>query len=90
MTITVEYFAQLRTATGTQSETHELPPDATVGDLVMSIRKRHADALGDIIGHDGDLPGWITIVLNGSATSDPATTLPDEATVRLLSPISGG
>ena len=90
MTITVEYFAQLRTAAGTHSETHELPEDATVSDLARAIRERHPNGLGELIGQDGTLPGWITIVVNGAATGAPDTPLPADATVRLLAPISGG
>ena len=89
MTITVEYFAQLRTAAGLPSESHELPEHATIADLIASIRERHVN-LGEIIGRDGALPGWITVVVNGVATSDPASCLPRDATVRLLAPISGG
>ena len=90
MKITVEYFAQLRTATDTQSETYALEAPATLATLTNAMRDRHPDALGSMLGSDGEIPGWITVVVSGKTVRDADSVIPDDATVRFLSPISGG
>ena len=90
MTITVEYFAQLRTATDTQSETYTLDTPVTLAALTDAMRERHPDGLGSMLGSEGELPGWITVVVSGNTVRDPQSVIPEHATVRFLSPISGG
>lgn len=90
MTITVEYFAQLRTATDIQSETYALDAPVTLATLTNAMRERHPDALGSMLGSDGELPGWITVVVSGNTVRDAQSVIPEQATVRFLSPISGG
>ncbi|MCH2161773.1 MAG: MoaD/ThiS family protein [Phycisphaerales bacterium] len=90
MRITVEYFAQLRNAAGTHSESHELSPGGSLADLLDSIRTRHPDTLAPILGKAEQLPGWITVVTDGQVMRDMSISLNADATVRLLAPISGG
>jgi molybdopterin converting factor small subunit len=77
--VTVRYFAGAKAAAGTATERLE---GSTVADLV--------DALS---GRDGTLARVLTtcsFIIDGVVTRDPATSLPDGATVDVLPPFAGG
>ena len=78
-TVTVRFFAQLRTATGTDAATVPVEPGSSVRALA-----RHLEA-----SYEGlDLRGAMCAV--DEAYADPATPLRGGETVAFLPPVSGG
>jgi molybdopterin converting factor small subunit len=91
MHISVRYMAQLKLAAGVPSEPVDLPPAATVADLVALLAQRHDGTLRKLLlDADGRLHSTI-LTFVGDAQADPhRTVLRDGDVVTLLSPIAGG
>ena len=89
MKVNVEYFAQLRTSGGVESEHYDLTENSDVNALLLAIKVRHQGPLAEILGGDGELPGWIAVVVDDH-TIVGDQTLTEDSTVRFLAPISGG
>jgi molybdopterin converting factor small subunit len=91
MRIGVRYMAQLKLAAGVAAEQVELPPDATVADLVTLIAARHDGTLRDLLlGADGRPHSTILTFVGDAQADAPQTPLRDGDVVTLLSPIAGG
>lgn len=82
-TVRVRYFAGARAAAGVDEETVELPPRATVGDLVADLAARHGDGLTRVLTA-------CSFLLDGVAVRDRTTGLPDGSGVDVLPPFAGG
>lgn len=78
--VTVRYFAAAAEAAGTSSETVDA---ATLGDLVGAVRAGRDERFAAVLERCARL-------VDGRRTDDPATALPDGATVDVLPPFAGG
>jgi molybdopterin converting factor small subunit len=83
MTITIHYLAQLKRALGVTTETLDLPPGSTLGQLVDTLRERHAAA------RDLFLPKALVYFVNDEHV-DPQHALADRDEVTILAPMAGG
>ncbi len=93
MTITVEFFGQLRTASGTAAETLDLPADAGLPAVVAALGQRHGAALAALLVATlpSELRPSILVFLNGVQTPHrPPPALRDGDTLTLMAPIAGG
>lgn len=79
-TITVRYFAAAKAAMGTGEETFEAVPDIAA---LLSRATGRVPAAFKVLGR-------CSFLVNGVATKDPATPLPDGALVDVLPPFAGG
>jgi molybdopterin synthase catalytic subunit len=81
MTFRVRCFARLRDLTGADTLSVELPPAATVGELRRRAAADYPPAAG--------LIARCAVAVNGDFADD-ALTLPLDAEIALLPPVSGG
>lgn len=79
--VTLLYFAAARERAGVSSERLELPPQATVTDLLEAVRRRHPD-IADV------LPRCRVAIDQSFAAAD--APVPDGAEVALIPPVAGG
>jgi molybdopterin converting factor small subunit len=82
MTVTVRYFAAARAAAGVDTEPVELAQDASVADLLATLRER-----------GGELPRVLdrcSFLLDEVAVRDRTVPVPAGATVDVLPPFAGG
>jgi molybdopterin synthase sulfur carrier subunit len=77
---TVRYFAGARAAAGITAETVEA---ASVSELLDTLGDRHGERLTKILGA-------CSLLVDGLACREPATTLSGESTVDVLPPFAGG
>jgi molybdopterin synthase sulfur carrier subunit len=82
-TVTVRYFAAARAAAGIDAEPVEVPPGATVADVVAAIRRRHPGDLATVLDR-------CSFLLDEVAVRDRSTIVPDGAAVDVLPPFAGG
>jgi molybdopterin converting factor small subunit len=91
MRVGVRYMAQLKLAAGVSAEQVELPPAATVADLVSLLAGRGDGALRKLLLDAEGRPHPTVLTFVGDAQADPQqTALRDGDVVTLLSPIAGG
>lgn len=92
MKVTVEYAAQVKRAAGVASEIVELPPGATLQQLVQTVVSLRGDQLaGVLLADDGGLhPSILVFVGDEQVRGEAARPLREGDTVSFLSPISGG
>ncbi len=86
--VTVRYWAAARAAAGVDNDQVEVAADATLADVLASVRGLHADRprLADVLAVCSVLVGDRPV-----ATSDPATVaLAPGDVVELLPPFAGG
>nr|NLI50425.1 MoaD/ThiS family protein [Propionibacterium sp.] len=77
---TVRYFAAAAAAAGTPSE--QLPA-ATLGALLGVLRDSHGAEFAQVLGR-------CSVLVDGVASTDPATPVAEGATVDVLPPFAGG
>ena len=82
-TVTVRYFAAARAAAGVELERLDVPADGTVDDVLAAARARHGAELARVLER-------CSFLLDEVAVRDPATPLPDTATLDVLPPFAGG
>jgi molybdopterin converting factor small subunit len=82
-TVTVRYFAAARAAAGVELERLDVPAGGTVHDLLVAARARHGAELARVLER-------CSFLLDEVAVRDPATALPDDATLDVLPPFAGG
>jgi MoaD family protein len=92
MRITIEYWNQVKEATGTAGETLELAEASGTGELLRQLAERYGNPLHDlIVGADGDLRPSTIVSLNGElARARVQRPLHDGDVVTLLLPVAGG
>lgn len=92
MQIIVEYTAQARRAVGVGREEIDLPPAATLGDLLAAVARRHGAPLEQVLfDAQGKLhPSILLFVRDEQTRWDAARPLDEHDVVTILSPISGG
>jgi molybdopterin converting factor small subunit len=92
MTITVEYFGQLRQATGTPAETIELQSQGTLDELLNVLARRHGWSTENSASPAAAGPRLpkLVFVNDESAGAGSAMQLHDRDVVTILSPIAGG
>jgi len=81
MTIHVKLFAAMRDAAGDDLVELELPEGATIGTLRLQLAERLPDA--------SDLVGRAMFAVENQYTANDAT-IPSNATVACIPPVSGG
>ena len=82
MLVTVRYFAAARAAAGTESETVDMTPGSTVGDLVDMLGARNAE-LARVLAR-------CSFLCDGVAVRSMTTSLDPRRTVDVLPPFAGG
>lgn len=81
MRVTVRLFAAAREAVGSAEVVLELPDGATLGDALRAV---NAD------GTAASVLARCSLLLDGSAETDPGAPLHDGAVVDVLPPFAGG
>jgi len=76
----VRYFAAAADAAGTASETRAA---GTLGELLAGAARDHGERFATVLRR-------CTTLVDGLASSDPATPLRDDAQVDVLPPFAGG
>ena len=88
MNITVNYYAQLRQAAGTETETIEIPDGTTVPDALRSVD--HGEAFKTLLFDDaGALRPVILLVVN-DLPAMPDRILNSGDSLSVFSPVAGG
>jgi molybdopterin synthase sulfur carrier subunit len=90
MDIQCNFFGPLREAVGEKTVVCEIPPNATVRDLLADLVAAHD--LDGVLTDDGDL-GSVTVTKNGTNIAhldDLETALDEGDVVRLAPPVVGG
>lgn len=80
-TISVRVNGSLAETLGASRLTVQIPQQATVGDLVTDLARRHP-ATADMLAR--------AVVVTGGKHIEPSTVLSDNQEVALLMPIAGG
>ncbi len=80
--VTVRFFAAARAAAGTEHDSIDLPPGATVAELVETLRETGPE-LAKVLAR-------CSYLRDGVAVRDMATELGDSQTVDVLPPFAGG
>jgi molybdopterin converting factor small subunit len=87
MRVEVQYLAQIKRALGRPSETVELPPGATVGDLLRNLAAQHATTL--LVDEAGQPNRSLLLFLDDRPT-DAKSPLSDGSVLTILAPMAGG
>ena len=82
-TLTVRYFAAARAAAGTEDETVELAPGATVADLIEAVTARHDPEFARVLLR-------CSYLLDEVAVRDMSQQVADGAALDVLPPFAGG
>ncbi len=83
-TVAVRYFAAARAAAGVELEKVQLPAEATVDDLLATLRDEHGADFSRVLQR-------CSFLLDEVAVRDRATPLPHQgATLDVLPPFAGG
>ncbi|MCX7804577.1 MAG: MoaD/ThiS family protein [Planctomycetota bacterium] len=92
MKVSLIYFAQLRDAAGTGSETVELPCGADLAAAISDAARRHGEAFRKIaLDESGNIRPSLLVTVNGKfAARGAVVALNDGDEISLLSPIAGG
>jgi MoaD family protein len=92
MKVTFKYYAQVRQAAGTESETVDLEKDADIAGAVAGLSKKHGDAFRAVVQDDTGNIRTVNIVLVNGTPADPGAgkKLSDGDVVSLFSPVAGG
>lgn len=94
MQVDVYFEAQLRLAMGSEKNSVELEPSATVQDLLVRLTEQHPDELtARLVNNEGIAQRSVLIFVNESPVpyhEITKTMLNDGDSLRLLPPIAGG
>ena len=90
--VTVDYWAQLRDASGRACEVVQLPPNSTVMQLLTYLAERHGEPLRRLLLDNAGRPlrSNLIMVADRVVASPDSLELSDGVTVALLSPLAGG
>lgn len=77
---TVRYFAAAADAAGRPEQQVEA---STLGDLLAAIQSDKDERFATVLSR-------CSVLVNGTRVSNPATALPEDATVDVLPPFAGG
>lgn len=91
MNVTVKYQAQARQAAGVAAEVVDLPPAATLPQLLLLLAERHGPPMRRLVS-TGPGPRLPLLFFLGDEQVLPDATLPlrDGDVVTVLTPIAGG
>ncbi|OYR54557.1 ubiquitin-like small modifier protein 1 [Halorubrum halodurans] len=92
MLVVFRAYGPVRDAVGAKTVERELPPDATLEDLLAELLAEHPD-LADLLYADGDLGDAVSLTVDGVSVSrldGLETTLSPGDEVRAAPPIHGG
>lgn len=92
ISVTVDYWAQLRDAAGRASEIVQLPPSCTVTQLLTHLAREHGEALRSLLLDESGRPrrSNLIMVADRVVAKPDSQELADGVTVALLSPLAGG
>ncbi len=92
MRVTMQYFAQIRQAAGSDTLALDVPEAGTLKHAVQAAVERHGDAFRNLVVDEaGRLrPSVLTLVNGEVAAAGPDTVLRDKDVVSLFSPLAGG
>lgn len=92
MKVTFKYYAQVRQAAGTESETVDLEKDTGVAGAVAGLSKKHGDAFRAVVQDDAGNLRPVNIILVNGMPADPAAgpKLSEGDEVSIFSPVAGG
>ncbi len=92
MRITVEYWNQVKAATGSAGEILEVGAGTDAGALLRQVAERYGNPLHDLLmAADGSLRPSTIVSLNGElASCRVARPLHDGDVIALLLPVAGG
>ena len=92
MQVTINYFAQIRQATGVGSERLSLDEGADIQTALAELARRHGDDFGALVlGQAGTVrPGLLTVVNGQSLPSPQKHPLADGDEISLISAVAGG
>jgi molybdopterin converting factor small subunit len=91
MQITIQYFAQVRAAAGTESEPMSLPDGASVETAILAAVQQHPDLAGLAMTPQGAVRPSLLVLVNDQPPADGlATVLRDDDLLAIFSPVSGG
>ncbi len=90
--VTVDYWAQLRDASGRACESVQMPPASTVTQLLAYLAERHGERLRTLLLDDAGRPrrSNLVMVADRVVAAPDSLELSDGVTVALLSPLAGG
>lgn len=88
MKVTFSYFAQIRQAAGTESETVEVP-DCTTALAVLQTVDHGGEFHSLLFDESGALRSVILLIVNEGVTASD-TVLEDGDHVQVFSPVAGG
>jgi len=91
MTITTQFFGQLRAFAGSETTTDEAPDGATVADYLKTLASRYDERFRGAV-FDGDTlrPSVMVLVNDAGIAKDQPHALADGDTITLLTAIAGG
>ncbi|MCY3019237.1 MAG: MoaD/ThiS family protein [Planctomycetota bacterium] len=92
MTITVQYWAQLRDAAGTTTERISLEKPCSIRELVVQLAASHGEQFRSLVldKDGGPRPSIAVLVGDQMVRCNDPRLLQDGDAVALLSPIAGG
>ncbi|MGI5125992.1 MoaD/ThiS family protein [Pseudonocardia sp. CA-107938] len=83
VTVAVRYFAAAKAAAGVETETFDVPPYATVDDVLAAARARHDTEFARVLER-------CSFLLDEVAVRDRAHAVHAGATLDVLPPFAGG
>lgn len=91
MSVTVEWFGQLRDAAQVGEEDLETEPAASVADVLRAIANARGAPLSGLLLRGGDIARTLFVSLDDEQVTDlDGTTVADGARLVVMTPISGG
>ncbi len=91
MTVTVQFYGQLRDFTGVESATDDVADGATVADHVKTLADRYDDRFrGAVLDGDALRPSVMVLVNEAGIAKDTPHVLADGDSITLLTAIAGG
>lgn len=84
--VEVSYSGLIKQEIGLRREPFELPPSATLGDLLHALEGKHGEQVRKLLFDErGDLLAYALVAVNGSAVRDLALRIGEEGcVVRIL------
>lgn len=95
MKVTVKYFATLREITGLREELVELQSNATAGELLNQLVRRHGDRFEEYVVEEGTgaIRAHILFLVDGTSLNSLGgleARLTDGCVVAVMPPVGGG
>jgi MoaD family protein len=93
--VKVKYMAVAREITGTREETIETGKSSTIIDVLRMLAEKYGQRMRDYLfdSATGRPRPYLRFLLDGRSVhliNDFDTTLPDESTLQIVPPVSGG